>query len=118
MSLWRYAMVFLCVLMISAGQILFKYAASTSGEGRSGLLGLFTNKFLIIACFIYGAATLLWVWQLKYVPLNRAYPIYAAAFIIVPLLGWCFFRERVGLSYGLGAGLIVIGVVLCTRDVA
>ena len=116
MSLWRYAMVLLCVLMISAGQILFKYAAGSSGEGRDGLLGLLTNKFLIVACLIYAAATLLWVWQLKYVPLNRAYPIYAAAFVIVPLLAWFFFKEKVGLAYGLGTGLIVIGVVLCTRD--
>jgi len=115
MSAWRYLMVFVCVLLISAGQILFKYAAATS-DGRA--VSLLWNKFLIAACFIYAFATLLWVWQLKFVPLNRAYPIYAAAFIIVPLLGWVFFRERIGLSYGLGAALIVMGVVLCTRDMA
>jgi drug/metabolite transporter (DMT)-like permease len=118
MSAWRYLMVFACVLLISAGQILFKYAANTSGDGRSGLLGLLTNKFLIVAGVIYALATLLWVWQLKFVPLNRAYPIYAAAFVIVPVLSWLFFRERVGLQYGLGAAFIVIGVVLCTREVA
>lgn len=117
MSAWRYLMVFLCVALICMGQILFKYAALTS-DSRDGVWGLLWNKFLIVAGVIYIGATFLWVWQLKFVPLNRAYPIYAAAFVIVPLLSWLFFRERFGLPYALGAALIVIGVVLCTRDVA
>ncbi|MGE5625415.1 MAG: EamA family transporter [Bacillota bacterium] len=117
MSAYRYLMVFLCVALICVGQVLFKYAAMTA-DNRYGVLGLLWNKFLILAGFIYVGATFLWVWQLKFVPLNRAYPIYAAAFVIVPLLSWIFFRERVGLTYGLGAALIVAGVVLCTRDLA
>lgn len=117
MSAYRYLMVFLCVLLICIGQILFKYAATTA-DNRYGVLGLLWNKFLIVAGIIYVGATFLWVWQLKFVPLNRAYPIYAAAFVIVPLLSWFFFRERFGLPYALGALLIVAGVVLCSRDIA
>ncbi len=115
MSLYRYLMVFLCVALICVGQVLFKYAATTS-DNRAGVWGLLWNKYLVAAGIIYVGATFLWVWQLKFVPLSRAYPIYAAAFVIVPLLSWVFFRERVGLIYGLGAAFIVIGVVLCTRE--
>ena len=117
MTPWRFAMVFLCVLLICVGQVLFKYAAQTL-DAKDGVLGLFWNKFLIAAAVIYAGATLLWVWQLKFVPLNRAYAIFAVAFVIVPLLSWVFFRERIGLSYALGAALIVAGVVLCSRDIA
>ena len=117
MSAWRFLMVFLCVVLICIGQILFKYAAQTLDD-RHGVLGLLWNKFLIGAGVIYVGATLLWVWQLKFVPLNRAFSIYAAAFVIVPLLSWFFFRERFGLPYALGTMLIVAGVVLCSRDIA
>ena len=115
MTLWRFFMVSVCVLLICVGQVLFKYAANTA-DPRDGVLGLLWNKFLIIAGVIYVGATVLWVWQLKFVPLSRAYPIYAAAFVIVPLLSWFFFREKLGLAYGVGAGLIMLGVVLCTQD--
>ena len=116
MTPWRFLMVSLCVVLICVGQVLFKYAAKTA-DPEAGVLGLLWNKFLIVAGVIYVGATFLWVWQLKFVPLSRAYPLYAAAFVIVPLLSWFFFREKLGLAYGLGAGLIVLGVVLCTRDV-
>ena len=115
MSAWRFLIVLLCVLLITVGQLLFKYAALKS-DNRDGLFGLLLNRYLISAGFIYIVATLLWVWQLKFVPLNRAYPIYAAAFILVPFMTWLFLRERVGWSYAAGVLLIVAGVVLCTRD--
>ena len=115
MSAWRFLMVLLCVLLISVGQVLFKYAALKS-DGRDGVLGLLFNRYLISAGFIYVAATLLWVWQLKFVSLNRAYPIYATAFILVPFMTWLFLRERIGWTYAAGVVLIIAGVALCTRD--
>ena len=117
MSAWRYLMVFTCVVLISLGQVLFKYAALDSNR-REGLLGLLLNKYLIVAGFVYIAATLLWVWQLKFVPLNRAYPVFAVAFIIVPFCSWLLFRERVSIPYMIGVMFIILGVALCGRSMA
>lgn len=117
MSAWRYLMVFMCVVLISLGQVLFKYAALDSNR-QQGLLGLLFNKYLIVAGFVYIAATLLWVWQLKFVPLNRAYPVFAIAFIIVPFCSWFLFRERVSLPYVIGVMFIILGVALCGRSMA
>jgi len=114
MSLWRLVSVLACVGLISVGQILFKYAALHS-DAKAGLWGLARNPYLIVAGVIYVGATFLWVWQLKFVPLNRAYPLFATAFVFVPLLSWAAFGERVGLAYALGVALIVLGVTLCTR---
>lgn len=115
MSPWRYLMVLMCVVLISVGQVLFKYAALDSNKQQS-LIGLLFNKYLVIAGFVYVVATLLWVWQLKFVPLNRAYPVFAAAFIIVPAFSWLLFRERVSLAYVVGVAFIIFGVVLCGRN--
>jgi drug/metabolite transporter (DMT)-like permease len=115
MSAYRYFMVLMCVVLISVGQVLFKYAALNSNR-QQGLMGLVLNKYLIVAGVVYVAATLLWVWQLKFVPLNRAYPVFAAAFIIVPCFSWLLFRERVTLPYVLGVALIICGVALCGRN--
>jgi drug/metabolite transporter (DMT)-like permease len=115
MTALRFIWILVCVVMISSGQILFKYAAVQSGKSP-GFLALAKNPYLISAVVIYGAATLLWVWQLKYVPLNRAYPLFALAFAIVPLLSWGLFGERIRLVYVLGVILIVSGIVLCVRN--
>jgi drug/metabolite transporter (DMT)-like permease len=48
------------------------------------------------------------------VPLNRAYPLFALAFIIVPLLSHFAFGERLSLPYLGGTLLIIAGTVLCT----
>lgn len=116
MSAWRFFLVFLCVLLISVGQVLFKFAALDSNR-RSGVLDFLLNKYLVVAGVIYVVATFMWVWQLKFVPLNRAYPVFAVAFIIVPFLSWLLFRERVNLVYSVGVLFIIFGVVLCARNV-
>jgi drug/metabolite transporter (DMT)-like permease len=104
-----------CVALISVGQILFKYSALQSDKSP-GIAALVRNPYLILAVAIYGLATLLWVWQLKYVPLNRAYPLFALAFAIVPLLSWCFFGERIRMIYVAGVVLIIAGIILCVRN--
>jgi drug/metabolite transporter (DMT)-like permease len=100
---------------MSVGQILFKCAAVQSSK-FPGLLAFARNPYLISAVGIYGVATLLWVWQLKYIPLNRAYPLFALAFAIVPLLSWGLFGERVRMIYVIGVIFIIYGIVLCVRN--
>jgi drug/metabolite transporter (DMT)-like permease len=114
MSLWRLISVLACVGLISVGQILFKYAA-LQGDPKAGVGALVRNPYLILAGVIYVGATFLWVWQLKYIPLNRAYPLFATAFVFVPLLSWWIFGERIGPIYAIGVALIVLGVTLCAR---
>jgi undecaprenyl phosphate-alpha-L-ara4N flippase subunit ArnE len=100
------------VLMISIGQILFKKAAARL-ELENLMLFLKTiisNKFLIIALIIYGIATILWVIQLKSLPLNFAYPFMALAFIIVPILSHVFLNESLPNKFLLGSLLITIGI--------
>jgi drug/metabolite transporter (DMT)-like permease len=99
---------------MAAGQILFKRAAShiTPGAGSSWLIEVSRLPTLWIAVALYAGATLLWVRILSTVPLSRAYPFAALAFVLVPAAGYLFFNESITLRHALGTTLIVVGVAV------
>ena len=103
----------LCVAGISAGQILFRLAGRTPlpGEGALAIL----NGWMIAALVLYGAATLLWVHVLRSTPLSIAYPLFALAFVIVPVLSFLILHEPLRVSSFVGGALIMLGVVVSTR---
>lgn len=103
-------------MMIAAGQVLFKLAsARAGGADLAGLTGLATNPYLLVALFIYGLGTLIWVYVLKSVPLNYAYPFMALTFCVVPLLAWGFLGEPLSWKLALGAALIMTGLLVIAR---
>jgi drug/metabolite transporter (DMT)-like permease len=99
---------------IAAGQILFRRAAAQLGPatGSGWLLDLARLPTMWLAVALYAASTLLWVRILTTVPLSRAYPFVALAFVLVPAASYLLFGESINLRYALGTGLIVLGVVL------
>lgn len=101
---------------MTAGQILFKRAALqiTPGSGGSWLIEVARLPMMWVAVALYAAATLLWVRILTTVPLSRAYPFAALAFILVPAAGYVFFHEPITIRYALGTALIVIGVSIAS----
>ncbi len=110
-------LVILCVIGISAGQILFKLASvsiPTSFEFDKWF-AFACNKYFISALVIYGAATILWILALKRVELNIAYPFMALAFVIVPIAGYLFLGESIGSKTFFGAALIIVGLIISVR---
>jgi drug/metabolite transporter (DMT)-like permease len=103
------ALTLACVLLIAVGQILFKLAARAA-TGGAGLPWDLFNGWLLAALVVYAAATLLWVWLLKVLPLNVAYPFVGLAFVIVPLLGAWLLGEPLDWRHLAGGALIVAGV--------
>jgi drug/metabolite transporter (DMT)-like permease len=104
-------------LAMAAGQMLFKRAASqiTPGAGDSWLVEVVRLPAMWVAVALYAGATLLWVRILTTVPLSRAYPFAALAFVLVPMAGYLFFDETVNAKYALGTGLIIAGVIVAAR---
>ena len=107
------ALTLVCVLAIAVGQILFKLAARGAAEG-AGFPWEFLNAWLFAALAVYGAATFLWVWLLKTLPLNIAYPFVGLAFVIVPLLAAFFLHESLDWRHLAGGGLIAAGVAVAS----
>ena len=109
-----YFYLLLVPVLLSAGQVLFKKTADAAvTHSLSRFLGsLLASPHFWAALFVYGAATLLWVFTLSRVPLGRAMPFVALTFVIVPLIGAAYFGERLNVMYWLGVCVIVIGVCM------
>jgi drug/metabolite transporter (DMT)-like permease len=99
-------------VMLACGQVMFKQVG-LSLQGHSGLAAIrqvLYQPSLYAALTLYGCATLLWIWILSRVSLAMAYPWVAFGMVIVPLLGWLIFGERIPLLFWLGVGFIVAGI--------
>ena len=105
-----YVVLFACVLGISAGQLLFKIAARSNSQAEQ-IWQIIMSPALISAIFIYGIATLAWVWQLRQLPLVKAYPFMALSFAIVPLASTVLLQESVRPHYWSGIILILTGIL-------
>ncbi len=105
----------LCVLMVSAGQVLFKVLGLRL-HSETGLLEPRTLGIAVVAFLIYAVASLLWVWLLRTVPLSRAYPFTAGTLVLVPLLSVLLLKEAVSITYLLGSALVIAGVAVIATD--
>jgi len=102
------------VSAIAGGQLLFKLA-SLAWPAQSGVMGLAQVPWFWLALVVYGAATLAWISLLRTVPLSVAYPFFALAFFIVPLLSWWALGEPMSSRQWMGAALIGLGVWVSSR---
>ena len=107
---------FLCVCLIVGGQIMFKLVANraTNSSGLSLTEQWLTWQFMV-ALAIYGVATVMWVWVLRYILLIVAYPVYVLAFLIVPIASYFLLTKPIGLKHLIGSSLIVAGVFVIAR---
>jgi drug/metabolite transporter (DMT)-like permease len=101
-------------LLLASGQLLFKQVALQSAAIRdvSSAAYLFLQPYFLTALGLYGLATVLWIYLLQRMSLAIAYAFVAVVFALVPLGAWYFFGERLTWTYGLGAMLVMAGVVL------
>lgn len=114
MNATLFALTITCVFAISAGQILFKLAARAAAAGTGEFPWSLLNGYLLVALMVYGSATLLWVWLLKTLPLNVAYPFVSLAFVIVPILGVWILNEPIDWRNIAGGVLIAAGVAVAS----
>jgi len=101
-------------LAVSVGQVMFKAAALRLPAGEVSARAVL-SPWLIAAYSLWVLLSLMWLFIIREVPLNRAYPFVALSFVVTPLLAWMVFDERLDLRYGFGIALIVAGVILTQR---
>lgn len=108
------ALLLAVTILLTAGQFLFKHAGLAI-QGRPlahGVWALATLPSFYLALAIYGVATVLWVYALSRIPLTAAYPWLAGATVLVPLIGWLFYGERVTPIFWVGLALMLAGLLL------
>jgi len=102
-------MILVVVAMLSAGQVLFKFAARTLDFARPAS---FLSLPLLVALVMYGAATCCWLLVLSRMPLSVAFPFYGLVFLLVPLLSWAILKEPLSMFTVVGSMVIAAGVVI------
>ena len=95
MTMQNYAMALLVALLLAIGQLLFKLVAASSHTAEQSLMAMMLTWKFVLALFIYGAATLLWVYVLRTAEISRAYPIALAGSALIPLGAFFLFGERI-----------------------
>ena len=98
-------LMFFCTLLTSIAQIFLK-------KGAMLLPNLFTNLPLLIGCFLYGSAAIIFIIALKGGELSVLYPIIATSYVWVSLLSGYYFNEMITQLKWFGILSIVIGVSL------
>jgi drug/metabolite transporter (DMT)-like permease len=106
-----YGLLVLTPMTIAFGQVLFKMTGARLAEGPdTPFYSILFNPVFIVAVFLYGVATLAWVYVLKMVPLSMAYSFMALTFVLVPLMAAFFLKEPLTVKYAIGACLIIAGL--------
>ncbi len=114
MNIVSFVLTLVCVLGISIGQILFKLAAGFFPKSLAlgELISFALNKYFISAIVIYAFASMLWIYTLKLVPLNVAYPLMSLAFVIVPILSYFFLHEAIEYKTLVGTLVMILGLLI------
>lgn len=115
MTFFQIILTISCVLTISIGQLLFKKVSINLNQSDSlfsiGVFGTFS-----LAIFIYGLATLFWIYILKSIPLNQAYSFMALSFVFVSIGSYWFFNEKITLNIIIGLVLIILGLLFISNN--
>ena len=103
----------LFAVLLSTGQIMFKFVAKTMPVLNSfaNILSLAANPWFYGAMLCYGASTLLWIYLLQKLPLSYAYPFVAIGFVLIPIFSFFIFNEVLKFQYFVGVVFIILGIL-------
>lgn len=108
-----YFMLFLNILLLVSGQIVWKMGLQAQGGLHiSSLLSVVFSPLILLGMALYAIATGLWFVVLSRLPLSLAYPIQSVAYALGIWAAWYIFGESVPLNRWIGAGVIVVGAVI------
>lgn len=104
------------IVMLVTGQVLFKLGLEKMGGVT--LANAWKAMFIpnvIVGLILYALATLIWFVVLSRMSLSTAYPIQSLAYVLGIIVALVIFQEPVSLTKWIGAGVIVIGVILVSK---
>lgn len=108
--LFCYGIAFVAVFIATAGQILLKQQANTTG--KKGFLWKFLNLRVIVSYGLLFLSLFLNQIALKQVPVSVLPCITATSFIWIFLFGFLILRERPSRRKLFGVALILVGILI------
>jgi len=110
-KLWAIGLVFICTLITSTAQILYKLGANRLSFSNL-LVSILTNVPLFLGIFLYLVAAAVLLLALKHGELSVLYPIIATSYIWVSILSSYIFGEVINAYKWTGIFFIIVGVTL------
>mgnify|MGYP001249592838 CR=1 FL=1 len=109
-------------VVLAVGQLFFKISSRKIDHidlFSSDFIGkLVTQPYFLLACFVYGLCTLVWVGILARINLSIAYPFAISTSILTTsLMGLFVFREQIGWQTVIAYALIGCALVLLSKDI-
>jgi len=112
--------IFLCfvhVTFLVIGQFLFKFGTKDKTfDSAFTIIKTVFSPLILSGLFLYALTTILWLYILTKMPINRAYPISALAYPAVLLISKFLFNENVTVMRWIGTGIICIGIVMVVQE--
>ena len=100
-------------------QVIFSLASDqifSNLKNQNLLNAVVKSHWIYIGLLIYLVATIAWIWILSKVDLRFAYPIASLSIIFAPLIKSYYENIYLGFKYWLGLVIIVIGVILISKN--
>jgi len=111
-----------CAGCLSTGQVLWKVALDRNGglikQGvslASNFWGLFISPFMLAGIFLYGLATIVWLYVLGEYEYSYIYPMISIAYVFGFIYSKVVFHEQINAYRWIGVALIIAGVILINR---
>lgn len=110
----------LCVLLSAGAQLSMKVGMTPAGSAGSGVGGAYahalTSLWVWAGLALYGLSAVAWLWVLSRLDVSVAYPLVSLGFVVTFAAGVLWLGEPWSWQRVLGAGFIVVGVLLLARD--
>jgi len=101
-----------CAFLGAVGQIFFSRA---SKDISFNVFELLKNYNLFIGLILYGLATIVYIFALKYGDLSQLYPVIALSYVFVVILSNLILLEQITLPKIIGSLGIVLSVYIIAR---
>lgn len=113
MTLFNALLILLNTLILVSGQFLWKIGMtnrSVSFDSIGAIIRVLFSPYILSGLFLYGMATVLWLFILTKVPLSVAYPIQSIAYVLAVFGAYFLFHEEITIWKVIGVILIMAGV--------
>ncbi len=107
------ALMIFCTFFTSVAQLFLKKGAAglLLNQGLVKLISSIIGNFpLILGCFLYGIAAIIFIIALKWGDLSALYPIIATSYFWVTLLSQAYLSEQINLLKWTGVLVIFAGI--------
>jgi multidrug transporter EmrE-like cation transporter len=114
MNLSMLLLIFVSIIFSSVGALFLKKGSHHFHVhfSISGIINIFRNYPLIIGIFLYGLATIFFIFALRLGELSVVYPLSSLTYVLISLLSVYFLKEKMNSFKWAGICFIILGVIL------